>query len=63
LTWRLFVHVAIDYQPLTRLNSGKPLGTGLLWVAVVNRNVGKRDAPVPTTDKRKQERAGLEVTW
>jgi len=37
-----FSHVAIAYQPLTALEQWKASKHRLLWVAVVNRNVGKR---------------------
>jgi len=41
--WRPFAHIAIDHQPLTALEQWK--ASKLLWVAVVSRKVGKRDAP------------------
>jgi len=44
--WRPFIHVAIDHQPLTALEQWKASRHRLLWVVVVNHNVGKRDAPV-----------------
>jgi len=34
-----------DHQPLTALEQWKASRHRLLWVAVINRNVGKRDAP------------------
>jgi len=37
-------YVAIDHQPLTALKQWKASRHRLLWVAVVNHNVGKRDA-------------------
>jgi len=40
--WRPFPHVAINHQPLTALEQWK---ASRHPVAVVNRNVGKRDAP------------------
>jgi len=43
--WRPFAHIAIDHQPLTALEQWKASRHRLLRVAVVNRNVGKRDAP------------------
>jgi len=42
--WQLFTHVAIDHQPLIALEQWKVSRHRLLWVAVVNRNVGKRYA-------------------
>jgi len=36
--------IAIDHQPLTALEQWKASRHRLLWVAVVNRNVGKRNA-------------------
>jgi len=38
--WCPFAHVAIDHQPLTMLEQWKASRHRLLWVAVVNRNVG-----------------------
>jgi len=35
----------IDHQPFTALEQWKTSRHRLLWVAVVNRNIGKRDAP------------------
>jgi len=46
IVWRPFAHVAVDYQPLTALEQWKASRHRLLWVAVVNRYVGKRDAPI-----------------
>jgi len=43
--WRPFAHVAIDHQS-QRLSSGKASKHRLLWVAVVNRNVDKRDVSI-----------------
>jgi len=40
-----FAYVAIDHQPLTTLEQWKASKHRLLWVAVINLNVGKRDAP------------------
>jgi len=39
--WRPFAHVAIAHQPLTALEQWKASKHRLVWVAVVNRNVGK----------------------
>jgi len=45
IAWHPFAHVAIDHQLLTVLEQWKASRHRLLWVAVVNRNVGKWDAP------------------
>jgi len=43
MEWRTFAHVTIDHQPLTALEQWKASRHWLLWVAMVNRNVGKRN--------------------
>jgi len=40
-----FAHVAIEHQPLTALEQWKASRHPLLWMAVINCNVGKQDAP------------------
>jgi len=42
-----FGHVAIDHQPLTALEQWKASRHRPLWVAMINRNVGKRVPPLP----------------
>jgi len=45
IEWRPFAHIAIDHQLLIAFEQWKASKHRLLWVAVVNRNVGKRDPP------------------
>jgi len=49
IEWRAFAHVAIAHQPLIDLEQWKASRHRLLGVAVVNRNVDKRDASKSST--------------
>jgi len=51
--WYSFGHVAIAHQPLIMLEQWKASRHRLLWVAVINRNVRKRDVPVSDSKSKR----------